>query len=79
MSRLSLQAVLLGLVVVTTLGGCDNPGAQEAAQIKNQAVDLQSIPVEMTEIPRIYQSPGSVVSSQEFVVTSNISGFIQVI
>jgi RND family efflux transporter MFP subunit len=79
MSRLSLQAVLLGLVGMTILGGCDNPGAQEDTQIKDQVVNLQSIPVEMTEIPRIYQSPGSVVSSQAFVVTSNISGFIQAI
>ena len=79
MSRLRLQAVLLGLVAVTMLGGCDNPDAREDSQSKDQAPDLQSIPVEKTEIPRIYQSPGSVVSSQAFVVTSNISGFIQVI
>jgi RND family efflux transporter MFP subunit len=35
------------------------------------------VPVEQTEIPRVYVSPGSIVPSQEFMVTSTISGFIQ--
>ncbi|MCB1863786.1 MAG: efflux RND transporter periplasmic adaptor subunit [Chromatiales bacterium] len=66
-------------MAVAMLGGCNDPDAGEDIQTREQTANLHSVQVALTAIPRIYQSPGSVVSSQEFVVTSNISGFIQVI
>jgi multidrug efflux pump subunit AcrA (membrane-fusion protein) len=62
---------------VTIFTGCHDPDAGANLQTTSDRDIPQSVPVEQTEIPRVYVSPGSIVSSQEFRVTSTISGFIQ--
>jgi RND family efflux transporter MFP subunit len=57
--------------------GCHDPDTGSNSQITSNTADPQGVPVEQTEIPRVYVSPGSIVPSQEFRVTSTISGFIQ--
>ena len=69
---------LVGILSLSMLVGCGDSVNQEALQGAHQPVGShQSIPVEQSRIPRLYTSPGSVVASQEFMVTSLISGFIQ--
>jgi RND family efflux transporter MFP subunit len=69
---------LVGILSLSTLAGCGDSVNHEALQGSNQPLgNHQSIPVEQSRIPRLYTSPGSVVASQEFMVTSTISGFIQ--
>jgi RND family efflux transporter MFP subunit len=67
------MSVLAMLIVMS----CDDPDAGGNAQETVGADNPQGVPVEQTEIPRLYVSPGSIVSSQEFRVTSTVSGFIQ--
>ena len=67
-----------GILSLSLLVGCGDSVNHEALQGSNQLPDNhQGIPVEQSRIPRRYTSPGSVVASQEFMVTSTISGFIQ--
>ncbi|HDY83440.1 MAG TPA: efflux RND transporter periplasmic adaptor subunit, partial [Halieaceae bacterium] len=64
-------------ITVTIIMGCHAPDTGDNSQTTSPADNPQGVPVEQTEIPRLYVSPGSIVSSQEFRVTSTISGFIQ--
>jgi len=64
-------------ITVTIVTGCHDPDAGANLQTTSDRDIPQSVPVEQTEIPRVYVSPGSIVPSQEFMVTSTISGFIQ--
>jgi len=69
---------LVGILSLSMIVGCGDPVNHEALQGSHQPPgNHQSIPVEQSKIPRLYISPGSVVASQEFMVTSTISGFIQ--
>ena len=75
--RPALTAIVISLLTATIVTGCDDPDTGANIQATNLTGNLKSIPVEMTGIPRVYVSPGSIVTSQEFMVTSNISGFVQ--
>ena len=68
---------LLLAITVTIITGCHDPETGPNSQTTSHTANRQGVPVEQTEIPRLYVSPGSIVSSQEFRVTSTISGFIQ--
>ena len=69
---------LIGILSLSMLVGCGDSVNHETLQGAHQpSGNLQSIPVEQSKIPRRYTSPGSVVASQEFMVTSLISGYIQ--
>ena len=74
----TISGYLVGILSLSMLVGCGDSVNQEALQGSHQPVGShQSVPVEQSRIPRRYTSPGSVVASQEFMVTSTISGFIQ--
>ena len=73
----TLATILLLAITVTIITACHDPDAGANSQATSQMDNPQGVPVEQTEIPRVYASPGSIVSSQEFRVTSTISGFIQ--
>ena len=75
--RPAVTAILISLLTATIVTGCDDPETGANIQATNLTGKLKSIPVEKTEIPRVYVSPGSIVTSQEFMVASNISGFVQ--
>jgi len=63
---------LVGILSLSMLVGCGDSVDQEASQGSHQPIGShQSIPVEQSRIPRRYTSPGSVVASQEFMVTSD--------
>jgi RND family efflux transporter MFP subunit len=73
----AVAAALTLAITVTIFTGCHDPDAGANLQTTSDTDITQGVPVEQTEIPRMYVSPGSIVSSQEFRVTSTISGFIQ--
>jgi RND family efflux transporter MFP subunit len=74
----AMKWYLVGILGLSTLAGCSESVNYEDSQGSKQSPgNHQSIPVEQSIIPRRYTSPGSVVASQEFMVTSTISGFIQ--
>ena len=75
----TIIVILLSLLTATVAPGCADPDSGNSGQATNSTGVHQGVPVEQTEVPRVYVSPGSIVSSQEFMVTSNISGFIQAI
>ena len=83
MSRLCVEkiyavaTILAFAITVMIITGCHDPDAGANNQTTSNTADPQGVPVEQTEIPRVYVSPGSIVPSQEFRVTSTISGFIQ--
>jgi len=72
-----VATVLTLAITVTIITGCHAPDTGDNIQTTSHTADPQGVPVEQTEIPRVYVSPGSIVPSQEFRVTSTISGFIQ--
>jgi len=72
-----VATVLTLAITVTIITGCHDPDTGDNIQTTSHTADPQGVPVEQTEIPRVYVSPGSIVPSQEFRVTSTISGFIQ--
>jgi len=73
----TVAAALMSILAMLIVMSCDNPDAGGDAQETVGTDNPQIVPVEQTEIPRLYVSPGSIVSSQEFRVTSTVSGFIQ--
>jgi RND family efflux transporter MFP subunit len=73
----AVATTLLLAIAVTIITGCHDPDTGANSQTTSHTDNPQGVPVEQTEIPRRYVSPGSIVSSQEFRVTSTISGFIQ--
>jgi len=73
----AVAIILLLAITVTIITGCHDPDTETNSQTTSPADNPQGVPVEQTEIPRVYVSPGSIVPSQEFRVTSTISGFIQ--
>jgi RND family efflux transporter MFP subunit len=74
----AISRYLACILSLAMLVGCGDAVNHENLQGSIQPVgNHQSIPVEQSRIPQLYTSPGSVVSSQEFMVTSTISGFIQ--
>ena len=75
--RHTVAAILIAVLAAMVITGCDDPHDGANLQTTNTMGDMQGVPVELTEIPRRYVSPGSIVPSQEFRVTSTISGFIQ--
>ena len=73
----AVTAILISLLTATGIPGCHDPDAGSSNQTTIRTDSPQGVPVEQTEVPRVYVSPGSIVSSQEFRVTSTISGYIQ--
>lgn len=73
----TVAAILISVLAAMIAIGCEDPDAGANSQTASDTDNPQGVLVEQTEIPRVYVSPGSIVSSQEFMVTSNISGFIQ--
>jgi RND family efflux transporter MFP subunit len=73
----TVAAILISALTAMIAIGCDKPDTGDKIQTTSHTGDPQGVPVEQTEIPRVYVSPGSIVSNQEFRVTSTISGYIQ--
>jgi len=73
----TVAAALMSVLAMLIVMSCGDPDAGGDAQETVDTDNPKSVPVEQTEIPRLYVSPGSIVSSQEFRVTSTVSGFIQ--
>jgi RND family efflux transporter MFP subunit len=73
----AVATILTLAITVTIITGCHDPETGDNIQTTSHTRDPQGVPVEQSEIPRMYVSPGSIVPSQEFRVTSTISGFIQ--
>ena len=75
--RHMVVTILMLAITVAITPGCHDADIDNSNQTTIRTNSPQGVPLEQTEIPRVYVSPGSIVSSQEFMVTSNISGFIQ--
>ena len=73
----AVATILILAITVAIITGCHDPDVGSNSQTTGDAGSPQGEPVEQTEVPRVYVSPGSIVASPKFRVTSNISGYIQ--
>jgi RND family efflux transporter MFP subunit len=72
-----VATILILAITVANITGCHDPDTGANIETTSHTSDPQGVLVEQTEVPRVYVSPGSIVPSQEFRVTSTITGYIQ--